>query len=49
MKNIVILMGILSFFGLSAKDLTPKEIELVNKLNFNIELMEELKNETKNE
>ncbi len=42
-------MGILSFFGCGVKDLTPKETELVNKLDFNIELMKELKNETKSE
>ncbi len=42
-------MGILSFFGCGAKNLTPKETELVNKLDFNIELMKELKNETKSE
>lgn len=41
-------MGILSFFGCGAKDLSPKETELVNKLDFNIELMKELKKETKN-
>ncbi|KAB8154192.1 DUF4253 domain-containing protein [Kordia sp. TARA_039_SRF] len=48
MKKILILMGILSFFGCGAKDLSPKETELVNKLDFNIELMKELKKETKN-
>ena len=42
-------MGILSFFGCGAKDLSPKETELVNKLDFNIELMKELKKETKND
>jgi len=42
-------MGILSFFGCGAKSLTPKETELINKLDFNIELMTELKKETKNE
>ena len=42
-------MGILSFFGCGTKNLTPKETELVNKLDFNIELMKELKNETKSE
>ena len=42
-------MGILSFFGCGAKELSPKETELVNKLEFNIELMKELKNETKSE
>ena len=42
-------MGILSFFRCGAKNLTPKETELVNKLDFNIELMKELKNETKSE
>ena len=41
-------MGILSFFSCGAKDLSPKEIELVNKLDFDIELMKELKKETKN-
>lgn len=41
-------MGILSFFGCGAKNLSPKETELVNKLDFNIELMKELKKETKN-
>jgi len=49
MKKIFIIMGILSFFGCGAKNLTPKETELVNKLDFNIELMTELKKETKNE
>ena len=39
-------MGILSFFGYKSNDLTPKETELVNKLGFSIELMNELKNET---
>jgi hypothetical protein len=48
MKKILILMGILSFFGCGAKNLSPKETELVNKLDFNIELMKELKKETKN-
>ena len=42
-------MGILSFFGCEAKDLSPKETELVNKLDFNIELMKELKKDTKSE
>ncbi len=42
-------MGIFSFFGCGAKDLSPKETELVNKLDFNIELMKELKKETKSE
>lgn len=43
-------MGILSFFGcVGAKDLSPKETELVNKLSFDTELMLELKNETKSE
>ncbi|CAA0149839.1 conserved hypothetical protein [Tenacibaculum maritimum] len=49
MKKILMLMGILSFFECGAKNLTPKETELVNMLDFNIELMKELKNETKNE
>ncbi|MGC1204250.1 MAG: DUF4253 domain-containing protein [Flavobacteriaceae bacterium] len=49
MKKIIMLMGILSFFGCGAKSLTPIETELVNKLDFNIELMKELKNETKSE
>lgn len=42
-------MGILSFFGSRAKSLTPQEIELVKKLDFNIELMTALKKETKSE
>lgn len=42
-------MGILSFFGCGGKDLLPKETELMNKLDFNIELMKELKKETNNE
>lgn len=42
-------MGVLSFFGCKSKDLTPKETELVNKLDFDIELMKELKKETRNE
>ena len=42
-------MGLLSFFGCEAKDLSPKETELVNKLDFNTELMKELKKETNNE
>lgn len=42
-------MGVLSLFGSGAKDLSQKESELVNKLDFNIELMKELKKETKSE
>lgn len=42
-------MEILPFFGCGAKGLSPKETELVDKLDFNIELMKELKKETKNE
>jgi hypothetical protein len=49
MRKIIIYMGILSFFGCGAKDLSPKETALVNKLDFNIELMKELKTETKAE
>jgi hypothetical protein len=49
MRKLFIIMGILSFFGCGAKNLTPKETELVNKLDFNIELMTELKKETKSE
>lgn len=48
-KKRLIFMGILSFFGLGSKSLTPKETELVNKLDFNVELMKELKNEVKSE
>lgn len=43
------LIGILSFFGCGAKDLSPKETDLLNKLDFNIELMKELKAETGSE
>ena len=49
MKKIFVIMGILSIFGCGAKNLSPKETELVNKLGFEIELMKELKKETKNE
>ncbi|SHM82977.1 DUF4253 domain-containing protein [Polaribacter sp. KT 15] len=49
MKKVFIIMGILSIFGCGAKNLSPKETELVNKLGFEIELIKELKKETKNE
>ena len=42
-------MGILAFFGCEAIKLSPKETALVNKLDFNIELMKELKKETNSE
>lgn len=42
-------MGILSFFGFGANSLSPKETELVHKLDFNIELMSEFKKETNSE
>ncbi len=49
MKNIILISSFLSLFGCKANDLTPKEKELVNKLNFDLELMTILKNETLNE
>jgi len=47
MRKTLIFMGILSIFGCGTKDLSPKETELLNKLDFNIELMKKIKNETK--
>jgi len=47
MKQILILMGILSFFGFKKNDLSADETELIKKLDFNIELIKELKAETK--
>ena len=49
MKKILILFAILSFFACEAKHLTPKETELINKLDFNIKLMKKLKTETNSE
>lgn len=49
MKKIMLLIGILSGFGWGAKDLSSKEKELVQHLDFNIELMKALKKETKNQ
>jgi hypothetical protein len=49
MKKIIMLTGILSFFGCGPKNLTPKETELVNKLDFNIELMSDLRTKTNSE
>lgn len=42
-------MCFLSFFKKGGQGLSPKETELVNKLGFDIELMKELKTETKSE
>ena len=42
-------MGILSLLGFGITELSPEEKKLINKLEFNIELMTELKKETKNQ
>lgn len=49
MKKLIFALAFFSIFGCKADDLTPKEKELVNKLNFDTELMNVLKNETANE
>lgn len=49
MKTIILLTSLLTLFSCNGKDLNPKEQELVKKLNFDIELMTILKNETNNE
>jgi hypothetical protein len=49
MKNIILILCFLPLVSCTAKDLTPKERELVAKLNFDLELMIVLKNETATE
>jgi hypothetical protein len=49
MKKITILLSFLFLCSCKGNDLTPKEQELVKKLNFDTELMILVKNETANE
>jgi hypothetical protein len=49
MTKILLIMGIFSIFGANSKKLTQKETELINKLNFDIDLLTVLKKETKSE
>lgn len=49
MRKIIMFLSFLSFFGCKNPSLNQKEEELVQKLNFDIELMKILKNETSNE
>lgn len=49
MKKMIIILCLLSLFSCKGNELNPKEQELVKKLNFDIELMTILKDETSNE
>lgn len=49
MRKIIMFLSFLSFLGCKNPSLNQKEEELVQKLNFDIELMKILKNETSNE